>query len=135
MSILKIPEQHLAHLDETALRVYPEECCGALLGIAGVVRSVWPATNVYDGPKSKRYTIDPEELLKAHKSAREAGCEVIGYYHSHPDQAATPSKTDLAAAVWDVSYLILSVTCKRVEERRAWRLSVDTKGFVEEQIR
>ena len=135
MSILRIPEPQLAHLDEVALRTYPEECCGALLGLEGSVSAIWPAPNVHEGPRLKRYGIDSKELLKAHMWARGAGCEVIGYYHSHPDQAATPSKTDLAAAVRDVSYLILSVTCERVEERRSWRLSVDAEEFVEEQIR
>ena len=135
MSIFRIPQQHLAHLDRIALRSYPKECCGALLGVAGLVSAIWPATNVHAGPRSKHYTIDPKELLNAHQSAREAGCEVIGYYHSHPDQAATPSKTDLAAASPDVSYLILAVTCERVEDRRSWRLSGDSKGFIEEQIR
>lgn len=135
MSILRIPEQHLMHLDEIALRTYPEECCGALLGLAGSVSAIWPATNVHDGPRSMRYAVDPEELLRAHQSAREVGCEVIGYYHSHPDQAAAPSKTDLAAAAPGVSYLILAVTRERVEDRRSWRLSDDNKGFIEEQIR
>lgn len=97
--------------------------------------AIWPAANIHDGAKSDRYAIDPLELLEVYKSTREGGREVIGYYHSHPDRAAIPSATDLASAVPDVSYLILAVSGERVKDRRAWRLSVDAKGFIEEHIR
>lgn len=135
MSILRIPRHHLEHLENLALETYPEECCGVLLGQARRVSAVWPTANIHDGPKSARYAIDPVELLEVYKSARETGCQVIGYYHSHPDRAAVPSATDLASAVPDVSYLILAVSGERVKDRRAWRLSVESKGFIEEHIR
>ena len=135
MSILRIPRQHLEHLEKIALETYPEECCGVLLGQARSVSAIWPAANIHDGAKSDRYAIDPLELLEVYKSTREGGREVIGYYHSHPDRAAIPSATDLASAVPDVSYLILAVSGERVKDRRAWRLSVDAKGFIEEHIR
>ena len=102
MSILRIPRQHLEHLEKIALETYPEECCGVLLGQARSVSAIWPAANIHDGAKSDRYAIDPLELLEVYKSTREGGREVIGYYHSHPDRAAIPSATDLASAVPDV---------------------------------
>ena len=135
MSILRIPRQHLEHLERIALETYPEECCGVLLGQARRVSAIWPTANIHDGARSDRYAIDPLELLEVYKSARETGCQVIGYYHSHPDRAAVPSATDLAAAAPDVSYLILAVTSERVREHRSWRLSVDAEGFIEEHIR
>ena len=95
---------------------------------------IWPAANSHDGPRSTRYAIDPAELLRAYKTAREADLEVIGYYHSHPDGSAMPSDTDLATALPDVSYLILGVSSERVIERRSWSLRVGMKGFIEEEI-
>ena len=135
MSILRVPRQNLEHLERIALETFPEECCGVLLGQARRVIAIWPTANIHDGARSDRYAIDPLELLKVYKSARETGCQVIGYYHSHPDRAAVPSATDLAAATPDVSYLILAVTSERVREHRSWRLSVDAEGFIEEHIR
>jgi proteasome lid subunit RPN8/RPN11 len=134
VSTLEITPEQSQRLDELASSSYPEECCGVLLGRAGSVTSIWPTPNVHPGPRSRRFAIDPRELLRVHKSARDAGIEVIGYYHSHPDGTARPSKTDLAAAVPAVSYLILAVTSDGVTERRCWRLRGDAKGYVEEQI-
>jgi proteasome lid subunit RPN8/RPN11 len=134
VSTLEITPEQSQRLDELASSSYPEECCGVLLGRAGSVTSIWPTPNVHPGPRSRRFAIDPRELLRVHKSARDAGIEVIGYYHSHPDGPARPSKTDLAAAVPAVSYLILAVTSDGVTERRCWRLRGDAKGYVEEQI-
>ncbi len=131
---LAISSASLSELESYARAIYPEECCGVLLGRAGSVTSIWPTPNVHPGPRSRRFAIDPRELLRVHKSARDAGIDVIGYYHSHPDGPARPSKTDLAAAVPAVSYLILAVTSDGVTERRCWRLRGDAKGYVEEQI-
>jgi proteasome lid subunit RPN8/RPN11 len=134
VSTLEIRPEDSQRLDELASSSYPEECCGVLLGRAGSVTSIWPTLNVHPGPRSRRFAIDPRELLRVHRSARDAGVDVIGYYHSHPDGAARPSKRDLAAAVPAVSYLILAVTSDGVTERRCWRLRGDAKGYVEEQI-
>lgn len=135
MSILRIPRHHLEHLEKLALETYPEECCGVLLGQTRTVSTIWPTANAHGGARFDRYAIDPVELLEVYKSARETGCQVIGYYHSHPDRSAVPSATDLASALPDVSYLILEVSVERVRDVRAWRLSVESKGFIEEHIR
>jgi proteasome lid subunit RPN8/RPN11 len=134
VSTLEITPEQSQRLDELASSSYPEECCGVLLGRAGWVTSIWPTPNVHPGPRSRRFAIDPRELLKVHKVARDEGVDVIGYYHSHPDGAARPSNADLAAAVPAVSYLILAVTSDGVTGRRCWRLCDDANGYVEEQI-
>ena len=76
--------------------------------------------------------LDPDDLISADLAAREAGLEVVGFWHTHPDHPAHPSETDREAA-WDgYSYVILSVSGKRVEDLRSWRLNGE--GFVEERV-
>ena len=131
---LRIPQRLIEVVDRQALDRYPEECCGALLGKGGRVVAVWPTLNAHAGSRSDRYRIDTTELLLAHKSARERGLEIIGYYHSHPDAAARPSARDLATALPDTSYLIVTVIGRQVRERRCWRLQGDGPRFVEERL-
>lgn len=142
MTTLRIPEHLIADLDGYAVDAYPQECCGALLGLhepgesgrIWQVRSLWPAGNVHVNCRSRRYAIAPEDLLQAHKSARQQGEEVVGYYHSHPDSGAAPSPTDLAEAAPGVSYLIIAVNAQAVLERRSWRLRSDVHRFDEEAL-
>src|SRR5690348_13657349 len=99
------------HGEET----YPHECCGVLLGQmdeSGVrsVSSVARASNTRTDSAHNRYNIDPRELVRIQREARERGEDIIGFYHSHPDHPARWSSTDLAEAHWlGCSYVITSV--------------------------
>jgi len=46
-----------------------------------------------------RYNIDPKELI-AQKQARQAGLDIVGFYHSHPQSSAALVADDLAEAHW-----------------------------------
>ncbi len=62
-----------------------------------------------DSPHN-RYHIDPRELVRIQREARERGVDIVGFYHSHPDHPARWSQTDLAEAHWvGCSYVITSV--------------------------
>src|SRR5512142_117990 len=62
-----------------------------------------------DSPQN-RYNIDPRELVRIQREARERGQDIVGFYHSHPDHPARWSQTDLAEAHWlGCSYVITSV--------------------------
>ena len=142
-STVEISPALLAEVESHAEETYPEECCGVLFGIAvetvlaaiTTVRAVRPTQNAADpAAKSSRYLIGPEELLEVYKEARSQGLDVIGYYHSHPGEAAAPSARDLAEALPGVSYLIVSVGESGVGERRSWRLRMGSSRFDEERI-
>jgi len=77
----------------------PEECCGLLLG-RDAIEEARPAANVDADPR-RRFEIDPQTLIDAHRKARVGGLGVIGYYHSHPGGPAEPSETDRAMAHGD----------------------------------
>lgn len=83
-----------------AAGAHPNECCGVLLGQGGRIDRVVPAANVHLEP-ARRFEIDPQALVDAHRAARAGGPEVVGYYHSHPAGPAEPSATDRAQASGD----------------------------------
>jgi proteasome lid subunit RPN8/RPN11 len=120
---------------------YPAEACGVLLGnkVAEecAVATVIPCRNVASDP-SRRYCIDPVELIRVQRQARERGLEVVGFYHSHPDHAARPSQTDIEDAHWiGYSYVITRVGRGKATETRSFLLSgtaEENKEFVEEPI-
>ena len=104
-------------LDEVwahALRDYPMECCGVLLGSREAGRrsvyQVVPARNSAGaGRKQTHFVIDPLELVRIERSALEQGWEIVGFYHSHPDQEAVASREDLAHMITGYSYPIFAV--------------------------
>ena len=101
---LRLSQADLDAIGAEAARAFPDECCGLLVGYRDAggasVESVIAAANVADEPK-RRFEVDAKTLIAAHKAAREAGCEVIGHYHSHPGGGARPSAHDRTRAYSD----------------------------------
>jgi proteasome lid subunit RPN8/RPN11 len=104
-------EQLRRHGEET----YPHECCGVLVGEfdeagAKVARTVAQCGNTRTDSPANRYHISPSELVRIQREALQAGHDIVGFYHSHPDHPARWSVTDLAEAHWTgCSYVITSV--------------------------
>ena len=73
-----------------------------------------------------RYQIAPEDLIRIQREAREAGLEILGYYHSHPDHPARPSETDRRVAAEGLSDGVIHVVVGvgEGERRRAHRLGL-----------
>jgi proteasome lid subunit RPN8/RPN11 len=91
----------IATLVAEAARAAPEECCGILLGREGIEQAQ-PAANLALDP-ARHFEIDPRALIAAHRSARNGGLQVIGYYHSHPMGYPVPSAVDCEHAAGDGS--------------------------------
>lgn len=96
----RITRSALELMRREAARAAPEECCGILLGRPGTVEEARPARNVA-ADRTRRFEIDPQTLVDAHRAARAGGLQVLGYYHSHPAGPAEPSATDRAMAAGD----------------------------------
>jgi proteasome lid subunit RPN8/RPN11 len=142
MTIVISPEQ-LKVIYTHAESVYPEECCGILLGnmtgLSKTVVEVIPTINTWeeaesdevDRNKNSRYSIDPQDIFTAQKRARELKLDIIGFFHSHPDYPAIPSTCDRIQA-WEVySYPIISVINGKVSEIKSWVL--DSEGVFQEE--
>lgn len=83
--------------------------------------------------KSHRYWVNPQEMLIVMREARSCGLEIIGIYHSHPDQAAVPSECDRRLAWQHYSYAIISVQQGTAQDLQSWCLN-ETHQFQPEAI-
>jgi len=64
----------------------------------------------------------------------DAGLDLLGFYHSHPDHPARPSQYDLDHAWPFFSYIIVSVRAGRPEAMTSWRLREDRSAFDPERL-
>lgn len=139
--MIYLPATALAVIREHACRTYALECCGALLGHAGVgaaaprdvVRAV-PLDNAWPEDPSRRYLIPGDTMRTLERGAAAEGLEVIGFYHSHPDHPPTPSTFDREHAWPWYAYVIIAVRRDAVGPVRAWRLADDRSHFDEEEL-
>ncbi len=138
--VLQISQRGLDELHARAERAYPEECCAVLLGHRGpaarVVTQAVPCANTDASPHT-RYAIDPHELIRLQRNARECGLEILGFYHSHPEHAAQPSSSDLEEAYWTgCSYVITAVERGRATDTNSFLLygNGGQKRFEKEQL-
>lgn len=141
-------EEILRHARETD----PDECCGAVVTLAGR-EEVWRLANVQDElhrrdpvayPRTARtaYALsreDTERIDAATLGKPEAG-ELRVIYHSHAKHGAYFSGEDRARALFgdepmfpDVAYLVVS-DARESGETRAYRWSPSDHDFVEVPI-
>lgn len=125
-------------IQEHAQRVYPEECCGILLGATKdpwrEVQEVLPIENARADERRRRFLITPQDYILAERYAGERGLELIGFYHSHPDHLASPSQYDVDHALPWHSYVIVAVRGGKAQEWRSWILADDRCTFVPEEL-
>lgn len=137
MPITLTPE-HDAAIRAHAAQDYPHECCGFLIGTlappllgaegASVMRTQPAANTRTDSPRN-RFEIDPGELMRVDRQARQDKQTVVGFYHSHPDAPARPSNFDREHAWAGYCYIIVSVVRGEPQEMNNWRLRDDRSAF------
>ena len=138
---------HIQYSDYQAVRAhgeetYPHECCGVLLGRSDTdgnhVQQVVRAGNTRSDSAHNRYNIAPQELVKIQRQARQAGLDIVGFYHSHPDHPAQWSPTDFAEAHWiGCSYVITAVAKGKAADTNSFLLSgtsEEDKKFVDQAV-
>jgi proteasome lid subunit RPN8/RPN11 len=136
-------EEMLAHARAT----HPEECCGAVLSLAGrdVVRRF---TNIqgrlhreepdtYPRDARTAYTPEPRELFAAVRDGEMAGARLKVFYHSHTKVGAYFSGEDRARALFgdepaypEVNYVVVSDS-RTSGEARTFRWDDGARDFVE----
>lgn len=115
-------------------QTFPYECCGAMLGRDGVVFEAHALANTTEEGPRRRFLVRPDDYRAAEKRAREAGLDLLGFYHSHPDHPARPSQYDLDHAWPSFSYVIVSVMAGEDTDLTSWRLKDDRTAFEEEAV-
>jgi proteasome lid subunit RPN8/RPN11 len=113
---------------------FPHECCGAMLGKDGVVEEAFRLPNTTEEGPRRRFLVRPDDYRTTEQRAREAGLDLLGFYHSHPDHPARPSQYDLDHAWPSLSYVIVSVMAGEDTLLTSWRLKADRSAFDEEDV-
>ncbi len=127
----KIKQQMLDH----ALASTKNEVCGLLGGKGNEVSHYYPVENIAKQPTRAFYMsaqgqLDAMQLMRVRKE------EIIGIFHSHPNSAAMPSKTDLELASYpDVFNIIVSLRDNpqklnsfRYEGKKFSRITIKVRG-------
>lgn len=127
-----------------AVKTYPEECCGALLGSDArgeggveqtrVVLEVIPLANRRKDSPQNRFEVSPRDVIEVERRADARGLKVVGWYHSHPDHPARLSQYDREHGWPWYSYVIVSVQNGAATEMKSWTLRDDRGEYVEEEI-
>jgi proteasome lid subunit RPN8/RPN11 len=134
---VRIPRAVVDEILAHALAGYPFEVCGVLVGDgAESSRRVVKALRVENGERESprvRYQIAPEDLMRIQRQEREAGLEIVGYYHSHPDHPARPSETDRRIAAEGLSdgviHVVIGVEGGQRCTPTAWVFRDTTQAF------
>ena len=150
---ISISTAHLKIIYKYAEDIYPEECCGILLGridglskmVVEVIETIntWQNSEVtteltssddLNRTKHSRYTISPRDIFQSQKRGRDLQLDIIGFFHSHPDAPSIPSTCDRDRA-WEIySYPIISVINGKISDIQSWVL--DSEGIFQlEEIR
>jgi proteasome lid subunit RPN8/RPN11 len=136
--MLRLNEKFAAAIRAHGVQSYPHECCGAILGRdAGIAREVLglvPLANRRDDSPRNRFEITSEDVRMAENKARDLGCDLVGWYHSHPDAPARPSDFDREHAWPWYSYIIVSIEKAEPRTMNCWRLVDDRSRYDAEPI-
>jgi len=138
--MITVSEHLLDEIRAHGMRDYPYECCGLLLGRytaeGKIVSETYPISNAREeSAKRNRFLIEPIELMRGERYAREHDLEVVGFYHSHPDSPAVPSQYDLEHAWPTYSYIIVSTSPGQAGDLFSWEQEPDRSRFSPEEIR
>ncbi len=135
--MIRIEPEPWAAMVKHARESYPNECCGAMIGVVDAektVRIAMPLENAFAGAQATRYELRPEDLLAADKAARQHNMDLIGIYHSHPDCDAYFSKTDLQNSCPWYSFVVLSIQKGEFHHANSWLPNVDQTEAAHEEL-
>ncbi|GHV22955.1 hypothetical protein AGMMS49959_14740 [Planctomycetales bacterium] len=137
--MLTLSPEITAAICREAEAAYPNEGCGILLGTLidddrRVGEKILPIENRFDADEQfHRFRIEPEDIMRAEKTARQERRELLGFYHSHPDHPAQPSEYDRDHALPFYSYVIVAVEKGKSAAVNSWRLN-DRREFAAEAL-
>jgi proteasome lid subunit RPN8/RPN11 len=143
MNLLVLTPVQVGQIEAEGASAYPNECCGIMIGrdvsdgtcTRRIVERLEAMANVFDPEQQKRrFAVDPLALMRAEKSASEAGQLVLGFYHSHPDHPARPSEYDRTHAWPFYSYVIVSIAEGKPVDMTSWVLDDQTETFSRQEI-
>jgi proteasome lid subunit RPN8/RPN11 len=135
-SRISIPADAAAEMRRHAEATYPYEACGAIFGTGDGAGDPWRVTSVEPAPNEHaddqhcRYLVSPAFQALAERRALAAGLDVIGWYHSHPEDLARPSEYDRSHAWVGYAYLVHSVLAGHAVDVNAFTLDAPGGTFL-----
>jgi proteasome lid subunit RPN8/RPN11 len=138
--MIRISRQLHRNIRAEGETAYPDECCGIMLGTVDaegtrIVTELQAMLNAREGgERRRRFRIEADDVLRAERFATSNGLEIIGFYHSHPDNPAAPSDYDREHALPWYAYVIVAVKQGRARRVRCWQLTGDRSRFLRERI-
>jgi len=139
MMTLHLPASLARQIEKEGSAAYPNECCGIIYGRdtkgERVVERLEAVANVFDEKEQyHRFSISPQQLMVAERTASEEKCLVLGFYHSHPDHPARPSETDRLHGWPFYSYIIVAIAKGEPIDMTSWILDDVTETFSRQDI-
>lgn len=136
-------------IHQHALKEYPFECCGVVIGKPENDHDdiLFPCTNIqnqlhekdpknYPRDAKTAFNIESTELLKIENEARTRGMVIKTFYHSHPDHDAYFSEEDKKQALFgdepwypDANHLVVSVYNKQIKDQALFAWEPEKKVF------
>jgi len=117
---------------EHARRESPLECCGILSGKDGTVQKAFKLRNEEKSPI--RYSMSPQEQLKAFEEMERESLEMVAIYHSHTHTVPYPSETDVRLAFYpEVVSVIISLK-EETPAAKAFRIREDAISAEEIEV-
>jgi proteasome lid subunit RPN8/RPN11 len=138
--LIELSTDHWQEIAAHGERDYPHECCGLLLGAFApgglkTIAEIYPISNAREeAAKRNRFLITPAEFMEGEQYAERNGMSVVGFYHSHPDHPAVPSRYDLEHAWPLYSYIVVAVAAGVAGDLRSWEMEPDRSKFNAEEI-
>ena len=144
----------LEAIHEQGRASYPDECCGLLIGRFEPERRValqaWPVPNEWTAEVRltddehnhslrDRFYIPPRGYLQAQRAAAKQDLEIVGCYHTHPDDRAWPSERDRVGAAGvgggpHFSFVVVSVFNGTPADIASALLSTDGQQWLPEEL-
>lgn len=131
--MIHISEELVKQIQLEGEEKYPEECCGIIFGKLEnekekMAEAIEPVANSFESSETyHRFMIPPEIMMKAELKARKQGIDIVGFYHSHPNQPSIPSEYDRSHGLPVYSYIITSVVEGKAKDVRSWELKADNE--------
>ena len=130
----RITAEALEVIRAHGVETFPDECCGALIDVGGVIVEAYKLPNTTSSGAARRFRISPNDYRMSEARASEWKGALSGFYHSHPNHPAAPSAYDLEHAWPNFSYVIISVNAAVPGDITVWHLKDDRSAFEQGEL-
>jgi proteasome lid subunit RPN8/RPN11 len=133
-TVARISARALETIRAHGVETFPDECCGALIDVGGVIVDAFRLPNTTSSGAARRFRIGPGDYRASEARASELKGTLAGFYHSHPNHPAEPSAYDLEHAWPNFSYVIISVNAAVPGDITCWYLKDDRSAFEQGEL-